>query len=49
METLTTPWIREYCLAHVLGEKSRGTLLLLLVADRGAGRIQSLMFSYDGE
>ena len=30
-------------------ETSRGTLVLLLVADRGAWRIQSLMFSYDGE
>jgi hypothetical protein len=31
------------------GEKSRGTLVLLLVAERGAWRIQALMFSYDGE
>lgn len=31
------------------GEKSRGTLTLLLVADRGAWKIQSLMFSYAGE
>ena len=30
-------------------EKSRGKLILLLVADRGEWRIQSLMFSYDGE
>ena len=30
-------------------EKSRGTLVLLLVADRGEWKIQSLMFSYDGE
>lgn len=30
-------------------EKSRGKLVLLLVADRGQWRIQSLMFSYDGE
>lgn len=30
-------------------EKSRGKLVLLLVADRGEWRIQSLMFSYDGE
>jgi SnoaL-like protein len=31
------------------GEKSRGKLVLLLVADRGSWKIQSLMFSYDGE
>ena len=31
------------------GEKSRGTLVLLLAADRGAWKIQSLMFSDDGE
>ena len=31
------------------GEKSRGTLVLLLVADRGEWKIQALMFSYDGE
>lgn len=31
------------------GEKSRGKLVLLLVADRGEWRIQSLMFSYGGE
>lgn len=31
------------------GEKSRGKLVLLLVADRGAWKIQSLMFAYDGE
>jgi hypothetical protein len=30
-------------------EKSRGKLVLLLVADRGEWKIQSLMFSYDGE
>ena len=30
-------------------EKSRGKLILLLVADRGEWKIQSLMFSYDGE
>jgi SnoaL-like protein len=30
-------------------EKSRGKLVLLLVAERGEWRIQSLMFSYDGE
>lgn len=30
-------------------EKSRGKLVLLLVADSGSWRIQSLMFSYDGE
>lgn len=30
-------------------EKSRGKLVLLLVADHGFWRIQSLMFSYDGE
>lgn len=29
--------------------KSRGKLVLLLVAEGGAWRIQSLMFSYDGE
>lgn len=31
------------------GEKSRGKLVLLLVAERGGWKIQSLMFSYDGE
>jgi SnoaL-like protein len=31
------------------GEKIRGKLVLLLVADRGDWRIQALMFSYDGE
>lgn len=31
------------------GEKSEGTLVLLLVADRGEWKIQALMFSYDGE
>ena len=31
------------------GEKSRGKLVLLLVADRGEWKIQSLMFSYDAE
>ena len=31
------------------GEKSQGHLVLLLVAESGAWRIQSLMFSYDGE
>jgi len=30
-------------------EKSRGKLVLLLVAERGRWRIQSLMFSYEGE
>ena len=30
-------------------EKSRGKLVLLLVADRGEWKIQSLMFSYHGE
>ena len=30
-------------------EKSRGKLVLLLVSDRGAWKIQALMFSYDGE
>ena len=30
-------------------EKSRGKLVLLLVAERGEWRIQSLMFSYEGE
>src|SRR5688500_3860742 len=29
-------------------EKSRGKLVLLLVAERGEWRIQSLMFSYEG-
>jgi hypothetical protein len=31
------------------GEKSRGTLVLLLVADHGQWRIQALLFAYDGE
>jgi hypothetical protein len=30
-------------------EKSRGKLVLLLVAEHGEWRIQSLMFSYEGE
>jgi SnoaL-like protein len=30
-------------------EKSRGKLVFLLVAERGEWKIQSLMFSYDGE
>ena len=31
------------------GEKSRGTLVLRLVADRGEWKIQALMFSSAGE
>jgi hypothetical protein len=31
------------------GEQSRGRLVLLLIQDRGAWRIHSLMFSYDAE
>ena len=44
---LATAWA-DFVLTEE-GEKSRGKLVLLLVADRGQWRIQSLMFAYDGE
>jgi SnoaL-like protein len=44
---LATAWA-DFVLTEE-GEKSRGKLVLLLVADRGEWRIQALMFSYDGE
>ena len=44
---LATAWA-DFVLTEE-GEKSRGKLILLLVADRGEWKIQALMFSYDGE
>lgn len=44
---LATAWA-DFVLTEE-GEKSRGKLVLLLVAERGEWRIQALMFSYDGE
>jgi hypothetical protein len=44
---LATAWA-DFVLTEE-GEKSRGTLVLLLVSERGQWRIQSLMFAYDGE
>jgi hypothetical protein len=44
---LATAWA-DFVLTEE-GEKSRGKLVLLLVADRGEWKIQALLFSYDGE
>jgi len=44
---LATAWA-DFVLTEQ-GEKSRGKLVLLLVADRGEWKIQALLFAYDGE
>jgi hypothetical protein len=44
---LATAWA-DFVLTEE-GEKSRGKLVLLLVADRGEWKIQALLFAYDGE